>query len=80
VTCRGAVFFERGLVPTGGEVAVDVARKLMDLWAVEMSGGSSRPGQCRVPIVLCRCDKLHVLALMGLPSSLGLGQGVARLR
>jgi hypothetical protein len=43
VTYRGAVFFERGVVPAGGEMAVGVTGKLLDLWAVEMPEGISRP-------------------------------------
>jgi hypothetical protein len=39
VTCRGAVFFERGIVPAGGEVPVGITGKLPYLWAVEMWGG-----------------------------------------
>jgi hypothetical protein len=39
---RGAVFFERGVVPAGREVAVGVTSKRSDLWAVEMSGGGRR--------------------------------------
>jgi hypothetical protein len=79
VTYRGAVFFERGFVPAGGEVAVDVTGKLLDLWAVEMSGGVARGlGQCRVPIALCRCGSPHLAGLLGVPSSLGLRPGVAR--
>jgi hypothetical protein len=42
-------------VPAGGKVAVGVTNKLLDLWAVEMSGEGVAQGigQCRVPIVLC---------------------------
>jgi hypothetical protein len=39
VTCLGAVFFERGVVPAGGEVAEGVTSKHPDLWAGEMPGG-----------------------------------------
>jgi hypothetical protein len=79
VTGRGAVFFERGVVPEGGEVAVGVTSKLQNLWAVEMSGGVARgTGQCRVPIAMCRCGSPHLALLLELPSSLGLRPGIAR--
>jgi hypothetical protein len=82
VTTRGTVFFERVVVPAGGELVVGVACKLPYLWAVEMSGrGVSRGlGKYRAPRVLCRCGSPHLALRLGFPSSFGLGPRVARWR